>query len=343
MIKGHGDDNYLFKVRLKANFSSNTWYRGTPGVLLSYLKKKIHSIQNYPEPDAHNLRKRIAMFHGLSSGQVFVSNGSVDAFYQIAQVFKGSKTAIFIPSFSEYEDACRMFGHMVDLLGFDELNSTDLAVYQTVWLGNPNNPNGVLTGYGLLTSLIQKNINTTFIIDEAYSDLAPGFETIIPALQDYGNLIVCRSLTKTFALPGLRLGYFISSKEYAGEFERTLKPWAVNSLAIEAGNFIFENFQELVPDLAELTRLSQLLQQGINKLDDFEVYPSPTCFFLVKMKTGNAGELKQFLLHKHQILIRDASNFKSMPARFFRISVQHEAENQLLVRGLADWQNKSRQ
>ncbi|NOY97447.1 MAG: aminotransferase class I/II-fold pyridoxal phosphate-dependent enzyme [Chlorobi bacterium] len=343
MIKGHGDDNYLFKVRLKANFSSNTWYRGTPEVLLNYLKNKIHLIQNYPEPDAHSLRKRIATFHGLSSGQVFVSNGSVDAFYQIAQVFKGSKSAIFIPSFPEYEDACRMFGHMVDFLSFDELDSANLGVYQTVWLGNPNNPNGALTGHSLLISLIQKNINTTFIVDEAYSDLAPGFETIIPALQDYGNLVVCRSLTKTFALPGLRLGYFISSKKYAGEFEKTLKPWAVNSLAIEAGKFIFENLQELIPDLAELTRLSQLLQQEINMLDNFEVYPSITCFFLVKMKTGDAGELKQFLLHKHQILIRDASNFKSLSAQFFRISVQCEADNQLLVSGLADWQNKSRQ
>ncbi|MCD4770549.1 MAG: aminotransferase class I/II-fold pyridoxal phosphate-dependent enzyme [Bacteroidales bacterium] len=110
MINGHGNDSYKFKQKIKADFSTNVYYKGIPEPLKAHLTKSVPTILNYPEPDAKTLQEKIAAFHNLDGNQVIVTNGSTEAFYMLAHFSRGKKSYVLFPSFAEYEDACKLNG-----------------------------------------------------------------------------------------------------------------------------------------------------------------------------------------------------------------------------------------
>ncbi len=334
MIHGHGDDQYNFSFKLKADFSSNVRFDGCPNQLLEHLKDRLHLISNYPEPDGLSLKKQIAQKHRLGPNQVLLCNGSSDGFYQIAQSFSGKRSAILYPSFSEYEDASQMHNHNLSFFTKEEFQKKSFKNVDLVWLGNPNNPDGHIFEIDLIRRQLDSNPNSTFIIDEAYIDLCMNTSSAIQLLNEFDNLVVCRSLTKTYGIPGLRLGYLVSSLVTSEKLNQHSKPWSVNSLAIEAGKFILQNKDQLKPDLDEICRLGKKLQDEINMLEDVTVVDSETGFFLVRIENRKASDLKKYLLEKHQILIRDVSNFRGLNEKYFRIGIQKKEKNDLLFNAL---------
>ena len=113
MIEGHGDDSYKYQRPIEVNFSSNVYGRVDLSGLQTHLCHRISGISSYPEPEPYTLEGRLAEKHHLPSASVCVTNGATEAIYLIAQTFRGTNTAIFQPTFSEYADACRMHGHRV--------------------------------------------------------------------------------------------------------------------------------------------------------------------------------------------------------------------------------------
>src|ERR1035437_10361838 len=227
MIYGHGNE---LASKIRADFSANTWYQGMHEELFMVLKNSISSITN-PEPDASGLKENIAGYYQINARNVIVTNGSTEAFYLIAQAFAEAKSVIICPSFSEYNDACQMYRHQIVHLknnpGWQNIKFEN----RLVWFANPNNPDGrTITLYEIMVSL-QNNPSSVFVLDEAYIDLCYGIETAIPLLAEYSNLIIVRSFTKTFSIPGLRLGFMISSEKIANIIKSLLMPWNVNSLA----------------------------------------------------------------------------------------------------------------
>ncbi len=140
MLKGHGDDIYGCKQEIVSNFSSNMLYGGQNfSALQNHLCACIHSIHSYPEPDAHSLVESLAEKNGIQPSGILVTNGAVDAIYLIAQAFGGKKSSIITPTFSEYEDACRINRHQ---LSFASSLSQAGKDSELIWLCNPNNPDG---------------------------------------------------------------------------------------------------------------------------------------------------------------------------------------------------------
>lgn len=339
MIHGHGDDQYNFTFELKANFSSNVRFDGCPDELLGHLKEQLPLISHYPEPDGFSLRKLIAQKHQVEPGQVLLCNGSSDGFYQIAQGFTGKRSAILYPSFSEYEDACKIHNHDLSFFTKKEFIKRSFNPINLVWLGNPNNPDGHVFEIDLIRKQLASNPNTIFIIDEAYMDLCINASSAIYLFKEFDNLIVSGSLTKTYGIPGLRLGYLLSSIEIVKKLNPYSKPWSVNSLAIEAGKYILQHEDRLQPDIKEVCRLSKELQGQISMIGGMTVAGSEAGFFLVRMQNRKASELKKYLLEKHNILIRDASNFRGLDEQYFRIGIQEKEKNVLLVDGLKQFVN----
>ncbi len=338
MIHGHGDNSHYFGKEIRADFSSNVRPDGCPQLLLDHLSAQMPLIQHYPEPDGERLRKLIAEKHSLSPTQVILCNGSSDGFYLIAQAFEGNSSAVLAPAFAEYADACCMFGHSLSFFSaedFSALNETEL-----VWIGNPNNPDGHVFSVSEIETKLNTLPNTVLVVDEAYIDFCTGTQSTVSLLKEHNNLIICRSLTKSYAIPGLRLGYLLTSEEIASLLNRYLRPWSVNALALEAGLFILKEEKDLAADFAQFNQLSRNLQQQIAALSNFEVVPSNTNFFLVRIKNGQASELQKFLIEKHGLLIRDASNFIGLNESWFRISIQNEEKNADLVDALREWINK---
>ncbi|MGQ1947843.1 aminotransferase class I/II-fold pyridoxal phosphate-dependent enzyme [Geofilum sp. OHC36d9] len=335
MIHGHGDDRHLFPL-IRINFSSNVNPYGLNEGLQSHLNRCIGKLTTYPDPMAESLAKTIEMQKGLPAGSVLMTNGAVEAFYLLAALYQNKRSLIYTPSFSEYEDACRMYHHSLTFCPNTLFPNEDTAKYDTIWIGNPNNPDGKLFNRQALKDMICAHPDTLFIVDEAYVQFSLSPITLENEAPECANLVVIRSLTKRFSIPGLRLGYLITTPGMVNRLKRLLMPWRINSLAIEAGEYCFSSRFSDNFSLSYLLDESRRLQSEINSLDGFSVIPSATSYFLVTAPT-NAPELKRWLAENFNILIRDASNFRGLSKNHFRLSTQLPEKNNVLIKALHAW------
>ena len=338
MISGHGSDSHNYSQKIIADFSSNVWYKGISEKLINHLKNKLENIIHYPEPNAESLSVKIAKKHNLKNTNVLVTNGATEAFYLIAQKYNNSNSYIVFPSFAEYEDACKIFKHKLHFIQINDLSEEiQLQSNSLFWLGNPNNPDGIITSKKTIGSLCKNNPSTIFVIDEAYAELCDGSETVVPLLKEFDNLIIIHSLTKTFAIPGIRLGYVLASEKIIKELNKIKMPWSVNYLALEAGNFILDNYEKYLPDKKELSLKSRSFQKKLNAIDGLQVKESNCNYFLIQLKKGKASDLKQFLIEEYGLLIRDASNFRGLNENYFRIAMQETILNNILIDAINDF------
>lgn len=339
MINGHGNDLYNYPGKIQVDFSSNIWFEGIPAQLKAHLKNEIDIIDNYPEPDSVSLANKISEFHNTAQNNTIVTNGSVEAFYLIAQSLAYKSATVITPTFSEYADACKIHNIEVEFLANDSITKDYKFKTTLVWLCNPNNPDGKVTPINTIKPWLKANPNTYFIIDEAYAELCTDFESAISLLQLHKNLIITKSFTKLFAIPGLRLGYILASTSIIKSIKKHQLPWGVNSLAISAGNYIIDNYNSLAINKEALNTLSQNLQLSLAKFPQIKVTKSNCNFFLVETLVKNAGDLKDYLANEHGFLIRDASNFYGLNKGHFRIAVQSENNNSKLVKAIGKWIN----
>lgn len=329
MINGHGDDIYQYGG-VRCNFSSNISPFIDTGPLRQHLAERLTLINHYPEPDACSLGVHIAAKHGISPNEVLVTSGATDAIYLIAQTLRSERTfAVKRPTFSEYADACRMYGY--------EEAPKGGAVR---WLCNPNNPTGELRTTDTIKVLSRRH--HWLIIDQSYEDYT--YEQMLSAQEaiDMQNVIVIHSMTKRFAIPGLRLGYIIAPSAVIARLRANYRPWAVNALAIEAGHWLLEDEGEhhsseepyYREEMKLLLAQTRYLRERLRNIFGIHVYPTSTNFMLCSIQQGTAVELKEYLLTNHGFLIRDASNFEGLKDCHFRIATQLPEFNDELVEAI---------
>lgn len=338
MLFGHGDDFYNSQNEVKINFSSNVWHGANLEKLKDHMTEQFDKLTRYPEPDAATLKRLLARRYELNENNIVVTNGSITAFYLLAQAWRGAKSMIAVPSFSEYEDACRLHGHELSFFPTsDDLFELSLEGQDFCWICNPNNPDGKLIHRTELLALIDANRQTTFIIDQAYVAFTTE-ELLKPAdVKNHPNLILVQSISKAYNIPGLRIGYLIASPEKTAEINKYIIPWSVNAFAIEASKYILIHPAQFTLPIRKWQRETAELIYQLTKLDGLEVQPTATTFFLVRLKKGTAASLKQYLWENHGILIRDASNFRGLDETYIRLSTQTTAENLVLVDAVREW------
>ncbi|MCL7764026.1 aminotransferase class I/II-fold pyridoxal phosphate-dependent enzyme [Polaribacter sp. Z014] len=334
MLNGHGDDLHLIEGEIKHNFSSNVYYKGCSKALLDEVSKHVRLIQSYPSPAASELNKLAAKKFNLKNDQFLFTNGATEAFYLIAQFFSDKKAAIVAPTFSEYEDACKIFKLKYELISRSEIYKTNADL---VFICNPNNPTGAIFSKSELELLFQQKPNTTFIIDEAYIEFTNSTESIVSLTEKYINVIVVRSLTKTFTIPGLRLGYVVSDAANITQLLALKMPWSVNLLAIKAGEYIFNNYKNLQFNCTELIEETAFFKEQLTAIEGIKVCDSTTSYFLVELQRTSAKKLKEYLSTQHQILIRDATNFNGLEGEYIRLSTQSKEANNILIEALKKW------
>lgn len=338
MLFGHGDDYYNAQNGVKINFSSNVWHGANLDNLKNHLISQFDKLTFYPEPDAASLKRLLARRYEIQEENVVVTNGSITAFYLLAQTWKNSKSMIAIPSFSEYEDACRLHGHEVTFFPTsDDLSELSLEGQDFCWLCNPNNPDGRQIHRTELLNLIASNRDTTFIIDQAYVAFTTEDMLKPSDVKNHPNLIIVQSISKAYNIPGLRIGYLIATPEKVQEINKYIIPWSVNAIAIEASKFILIHPAQFTLPIRKWQRETAELIYQLSKLDGLEVLPTTTTFFLVRLKKGSAAGLKAYLLDNYGILIRDASNFRGLDETYIRLSTQKSEENNQLVEGVKEW------
>lgn len=338
MLYGHGDDFYNAKNEIKINFSSNVWHGANLDKLKEHLCDQFDKVTRYPEPDAATLKRLLARRYEVKEENVVVTNGSITAFYLIAQAWRGAKSMIAVPSFSEYEDACRLHEHEISFFSTsDDLSELCLDGQDFCWICNPNNPDGRLIHRTELLRLISENPKTIFVVDQAYISFTTEDMLKPSDVKTLKNLVIVQSISKAYNIPGLRTGYLVAAPELVEKIGGYIIPWSVNALAIEASKYILIHPAQFTLPIRKWQRETAELIYQLNKLDGLEVLPTATTFFLVRLKVGNAADLKRHLLDNYGILIRDASNFRGLDETYFRISTQRTEENLELVEAIKIW------
>ena len=236
------------------------------------------------------------------------------------------RSIILIPTFSEYEDACRLAGHEVQCV--TSLNDVPDDV-SALWLCNPNNPTGSCIPVTTLTAWAQRHPNAYLIIDQSYEDFCLSPMLTSSEVARSSNIIQLHSMTKRFAIPGLRLGYIVASSSIIRGLRSIKMPWSVNALALEACRWLLFNASSF--DMQAFLDESQRFRSAINAIEGFEALPTQTHFFLVKCQHWDSLELKSLLLQKYGILIRSCHNFQGLDNSYIRLATQSQEENNFLV------------
>lgn len=334
MIEGHGDDLYKYGKKIVSNFSSNVYNRIDHSGLYQRLNERLSTICSYPEPMPYSLESEIARRYSLTPRQVCVTNGATEAIYLIAQVFQGRISAVLGPTFSEYADACRVHRHKVK--PFYSLDALPEDA-ELVWICNPNNPTGEVRNKEDLKALVDSHPDKLFIFDQSYEYFTLKSLLGIKEAASFPNVILLHSMTKQYAIPGLRVGYFTASEGLTDDVRCRRMPWSVNSLAIEAAKYLLEEGDGISADIPQLLAERERLTNLLLATGMLEIWPTDTHYMLIKLRMGKAAALKDFLAVNHGILIRDASNFEGLDERFFRIATQTPQENDKLVKAISEW------
>lgn len=333
MTDGHGDDLFRYGGKIRSNFSTNIFSDVDHSSLLKHLETIGEKIKSYPEPTPASVERLLSDVLSVPAEAVMVTNGATEAIYLIAQSRYGRKSEIIIPTFREYQDACGMFRHNVRFL--EDIQSCSGSA-DLMWLCNPNNPTGQVTDRTVLLDCICRNPEVLFVIDQAYSDYT-GLEVLTATdAVSLPNVVILYSLTKQFAIPGLRIGYAVGNSIVMAKIRGFRMPWSVNCFAIEAAKFLIprRNLYAINAKFlhSEAMRVSMAFgEMGIN------VNPTDCNFMLCELPEGRAADLKAYLAEHNGILIRDASNFEGLSERFFRIAAQTEAENDMLINAVKEW------
>ncbi len=342
MIEGHGDDRHKYGggAAIRADFSSNIPGGIDHSALRAHLASRLHVIEHYPEPEPLTLEGELADSVGLSPRQVVVTNGATEAIYLVAHFLTGNGPAAIVePTFAEYRDACRLYGGGVEPLSIADPYDPP-ALCRSVWCCNPNNPTGRAWERDRLLAAIDSRPEVTFVVDQSYEAFT--LRPLISAAEALArhNLILVHSMTKRYAVPGLRLGWLTASAALCDGVRRLRMPWSVNAVAIEAGRFLL---REGVGgfSLEAMLRQAARLARAIVATGCGTPQPTDTHFMLVEISprtgTGTAAELKEWLVRREGILIRDAANFRGLSPRHFRVAAQSAAENDLLINALERW------
>jgi threonine-phosphate decarboxylase len=327
----------------------------SPKARKKIVREGLSAILHYPDPDSSELRGALAQFHGVGEDQVLAGAGSTEFIYTIPRLLKIRRPLIVTPAFSEYENALESSGESCQIYFFEskegdgfELNVEGLMLaltqgYDALYLCNPNNPTGILTDKKDLLRILARTEREKvwFILDEAFIDFLPE-ESLMNEARATSRLIILRSLTKFFALPGLRAGYLVSNPEVSQNFCRYREPWTVNALAQMAA-------VESLKDQVHITRTKKWVDQErknlireLRGIPGFIPYPSAANYLLVQLHPSlnlTAADLRKKLIPQG-ILIRDCNSFHHLGPYFFRIAVRSRKENQALLRTLRQVQRE---
>jgi threonine-phosphate decarboxylase len=250
------------------------------------------------------------------------------------------------PSFSEYEKACRandceiqyhsLMGSHFEL-SIDELLPI-LSSADALFLCNPNNPTGIQYPVSTVLSIIQEceKRNCFVILDEAFYDFLVNYESFIPSINKFANLIIIRSMTKMFAIPGIRLGYLAAAPSLIAEISKYQPHWSINSIALLAGELFLQNEEFIKTTQVYISEERERLFTFFKK-HNYVMTSSQVNFYL--LRDSNLLEQKtlfEFLLQKG-IIPRHTYNFPGLEGKWLRFAIKSKEENSKLMEVLLEW------
>lgn len=319
--------------------------------------RTMDQLNEYPSIEGDKVKRAIADYHGIEENQILVGNGAIELIYAAARSCSGKRVLLLTPTFNEYERAfehafCKVikqvtFPKMSEkswsklLLETVEKNDIDVVV-----LCNPNNPTGDLIGGECLRETVIKTQNkksVQWIFDESFMEfvdedkLASCEKAIKDLLKEKKPILVLRSLTKAFALPGVRMGYGFGSYQWIHEIHQVKEPWTMNTFALDLIPFLLKD-KSYLKELKRWTRHHREIMIEMLKpleLEGIKIFQGEANFILIHVPDVKSDQLINKLIQK-KIYIRPCLDFEGLGEHFYRITVRPIQDIKKLMNALKE-------
>jgi cobyric acid synthase CobQ/L-threonine-O-3-phosphate decarboxylase len=325
------------------DFSANINPLGLPDWVRPVISRHISDLVHYPDPDATDLTRAAADRYHTRPDEILVGNGSAELINLLALTARTSRAVIPVPSYSDYARAARLAGMEVSWFPLTEADGFTLdpaalapllSAPATVFIGQPNNPTGRLCPAAALRDLAMAHPTSLFIVDEAFGDFVEAFDSL--TINRPPNMVVLLSLTKIFAIPGLRLGCAAASADIVRKVRDNQPLWSVNTLAQAVGVAALQDAAYVTRSRGLVTQERGWLTTALSQITGLTLYPGSANFLLARLanSTLDAPTLAKRLLTGYGIAIRACDNFQGLDQQYFRIAVRTHDENEALAEAL---------
>ncbi|MFO7820280.1 MAG: threonine-phosphate decarboxylase CobD [Halanaerobacter sp.] len=334
---------YDLKPAEIVDFSANINFLGPPQSVIKILQNNLSGIKNYPDPESRALKSALAQQEAGEKENLMIANGAVDLIYLLAKVLEPSRGLVLAPTFSEYRKALESVGSTVEEFQLTREEGFKLQLEKLLprldevdifCLCNPNNPTGQFLTRTEVKEIIDYAVrhDTYILVDEAFVDFLTEEITVIDLVAEYNNLFVLRSLTKFFAIPGLRLGYGAANKELINKLATSHDPWNVNYLAQLAGEAALQDQDYIKETKQAIAQEKEFLYQQLNNYAQLEVYYPEANYIFIDLTASDwtAAKLEKKLAQK-SILIRNCDTYSGLDSNFIRLAVKSREHNLFLL------------
>jgi len=319
---------------------------GLPEEVKAAIRDEIEECDKYPDPFCRELVSALSEYENVDEKYLLCSNGAAEIIFRLSLALKPKKALIFAPTFADYEKALHTVECVIEYYLLEEENEfcvmdnflekidkdTDIII-----ICNPNNPTGQLCRKDFLKKVLDRaRENNTFVmVDECFMEFVdePQDYTVKEFLKYYENLLILKAFTKIFAMPGLRLGYGITSNyELIEKMRLCGQDWSVSNLAQTAGICALKQEKYLAETKQLIKTEKKYLINNLEKMGFVIVGSKANYVFL---KANNIAQLEKKLLSKG-ILIRSCSNYINLNAEFYRVAVKNSTDNKRLIKAIGE-------
>lgn len=331
------------------DFSANINPIGLNEKIKNEIINNIYTIEKYPDITYFELRQSIVSFENenitredlkLNNENIVLGNGAAEVLFSVVRGAKPKKAIVLAPTFSEYEEALESVDAEVNLYYLKEENNFELQEDILDWINeeidmificNPNNPTGNVTKNDIIIKILEKSkiTNTKVVIDESFLDFLDNTYSVIQYIKKYDNLIIIKSLTKVFAIPGVRIGYsIINNDELIKNINKNIPAWNINCFAEVCTKAALNDKEYLDKTKKYVESERDYLFNQLKEIEFIKVYKPSVNFIFFKV--NKKIDLKNELLNEN-ILIRSCSNYNGLNDEYYRIAVRTHEENKKLI------------
>lgn len=329
------------------DFSENVHPFGAPDPLVEHWPQLLELVAAYPDPDGEPFRSAAAQFHRVGISQVAAANGAAEVFTWLARRYRSKQVVLVEPAFSEYRQTLEAEHAGIRTIQLKPENHWQLAVEDVratvpgcaaLYICNPHNPTGVLVDVDTLKEMAQICLehNCELVIDEAFIDFVGEAASFVPFLAKFSNVIVVRSMTKMYAIPGLRLGYVISQSNTIEQLKHGAAHWNVNGLSAAIGADLFKesSYRDNIIQAALEERLA--MQQFFAA---YHCRTSHSAVNFLSFQLPDPNQSAKFFadLLKKGVVLRHTESFRGMDGKWFRIGMKSRENMKTLREAIAEW------
>jgi threonine-phosphate decarboxylase len=330
------------------DFSANINPLGFPTVGLRAIRSALKQIVHYPDPDCWQLRQVLAQQCSVDPDMILVGNGSTELIHLLPRALAIEAALVIGPTFEEYARALKDAGSRVQYVHAKREErfrpplqevlrklSVKRSRFDAVFLCNPNNPTGQVMNRSALYELAEvvERLQGWLIVDEAFIDYCQE-QSAVSMLKEHPRMVVLRSLTKFYAMPGLRIGYMLAASKIVDRLKDRQPPWSVNSLVQDVSRVVLHDYAYAIQSRAFMENERSRFVRGLRSLSGIRVYPSAANFVLIELPGWTSASVVTDGLASEGLLVRDCSPLPGLTMQMIRVAIRTAEENRRLIAAL---------